>query len=504
MKQIKQNTRWLLAAALITLATLGILFAPAAQAAESADSAAWSLSLTGLNPEQRVFNEDLLVADGQVINDNVAVLNGDVTIRAGGIINGNLSVVRGDVDVAGQIRGDLAVVQGDAKLRASAQIGGDVSIVGGEVERAEGARVGGNFVGGPSGEWQKWFKGNEGADVENAPQFRARGEQRPWLVAFFWRMVQALLWTLLVTGLVLLIVWLAPAQVKQVAATAEAEPALSFAVGAVVTLVITFLSMGLFATICLAPAGFLLTGMLAIAGLVGWAATAQWIGTRLAALGGDGATARIPNLAFVGVTALVLTGLISFSWALLACIGFVVALLLISPGLGGVLVNLARRTRHNASPPSATGRGVTVGDSDTDMSPQSPGEDVTDIVTGDDLELTDEERAALQRGAGSSVTEQNGDDDARPFVSGDDLGLSDGERRALQAGITAPSDTPADFTQLKGIGPAFDLRLKEAGITTFAALAGLTAEEVSAIIGWPPERVVRDELLEQAAALAGG
>jgi hypothetical protein len=464
MNKLTHNTRWLVAVVIVTLATLGLLFAPTAQAADSAKSVEWNF-----NPDQRIFNEDLLVADGQVINDNVAVLNGNVTIRAGGIINGDLSVVRGNVAVAGQILGNLAVVQGDASLAASARVEGDVSIVGGEVTRADGAHVGGNFpydVGGSNRGWQGQFENGSGTDANGAPQFRGQSDGRPWLALFFWRLVQAVLWTLLITGLVVLIVWLAPAQVKQVARTAEAEPALSFVVGLVVSLVITFLSMGLFATICLAPAGFLLSSLLAIAGLLGWAATASWIGGKLAALSTDGALTRIPSLVFVGIAALVLTGLTFFFWAVLACIGFILGLLLVAPGVGGVLVTLARRTRRK------------------DTGPQLP--------AGDSFV----EQAMTEDGTES--------DSPSPtiFVSGDDLGLTEAERSALQAGAGMTSARPADFTRLKGIGATFDQRLKEAGITTFAALAALTPEEISAIIGWPPERVVRDEVREQATALA--
>ncbi len=399
MIHIKRNTRWLLAAVAITLVTLGILFAPTAQAAERVDSRAWSFSLAGFSPDQRIFNEDLLVADGQVINENVAVLNGNVTISAGGVINGNLSVVRGDVDVAGQIRGDLAVVQGDASLRSSARIDGDVSIVGGEVVRAQGAYVGGNFVGGPSSDWRGLLQNEKGSEVGNAPQFRGQGDQRSWLAAFFWRLVQAVLWTFLITGLVVLIVWLAPVQVKQVAQTAEAEPALSFAVGLVVSLVITFLSMGLFATICLAPAGFLLSSLLAIVALVGWAATAFWIGEKLAGLSTDGALTRIPSLVFVALSALVLTGLTMFSWALLACIGFVVGLLLVSPGVGSVLVNLARRTGRIAPAATAPAPAAPV-EATAAVHNASDGTETAVILTGAELGLTDAERAALRAGAG--------------------------------------------------------------------------------------------------------
>ncbi len=496
MNHIKHNAPWLLAAVAITIVTLGVLFTPAAQASEATVPSKWGFSQATFTPDQRVFNEDLLVADGQVINDNVAVLNGSVTVNAGGVINGDLSVVRGKVEVAGQIRGDLAVVQGDAVLQSSARIEGNVSIVGGDVQRAQGAYVGGNFVRGSNQDWRGLIEENNGADATGAPQFRDRQNQGSWLALFFWRLVQAILWTLLITGLVVLIAWLAPTQVRRIARTAEAEPALSFAVGIVVSLVIIFLSVGLFATICLAPAGFLLSGLLAIAGLVGWAAAASWIGEKLAALGTDGAAAQIPSLVYVALATLVLTGLALFSWAILACLGFAVGLLLVSPGVGGVLVTLARRTGRFGSPPPAPTADESMAsvaspmesdDTDVKDSNVEDEEPTGPIHTGDELGLTAAERTALQTGAGIAPSEAQGP------IAADEL--------PKQTKPNKPTE-PADFTVLKGIGPTFNRRLHEAGIVTYAGLAALTAEEVSAIIGWPPERVVQDELREQAAALA--
>lgn len=480
MHQSKPNTRWLLAVALVTLATLGLLFAPSAQAGNSRESAERSPSQAITNPEMRVFNEDLLVADGQVINDNVAVLNGDVTVRAGGVINGDLRVVRGDVDVAGKIQGDLAVVQGDVSLRASARIDGDVSIVGGQVERAEGAFVGGNFVGGPNRDWQEMFQEGNGSDVGRAPQLRGQWSPRSWFAAFLWRLVQAVLWTLLITGLVALIVWLAPGQVRQVSRTVEQEPALTFAVGLVVSLVVTFLSMGLFITICLAPAGFLLSGLLAIVALLGWASTTQLLGERLLALSSEGAAARIPALAMISGTALLLTGVTFFAWALLACLGFVVGLLLVAPGVGGVLVNLARRSGRGGTSPAA---------------PAAPPAPAGVVVTNPPATPPTDE-------ASSRDEQPENPSDESGIVSGDALGLTDAERAALQAGAGIAPAQPADFTRIRGVGPTFDRRLKEAGITTFAALAAAGPETLSVILGWPPERIIRDELIEQAAQLA--
>ena len=62
---------------------------------------------------------------------------------------------------------------------------------------------------------------------------------------------------------------------------------------------------------------------------------------------------------------------------------------------------------------------------------------------------------------------------------------------------------PDDFRRIAGIGAVFQQRLYDAGITTYAALAGRSPEELAQILRWPVERVARDRLIEQAAELAG-
>jgi predicted flap endonuclease-1-like 5' DNA nuclease len=85
----------------------------------------------------------------------------------------------------------------------------------------------------------------------------------------------------------------------------------------------------------------------------------------------------------------------------------------------------------------------------------------------------------------------------------------------LDAGALAGPDTLAgsppdagepmaedDFTELKGVGPVLDGRLKDAGIRTFGRLAALTPADVAEIVGWSEERVARSEIIEQAQAAA--
>jgi predicted flap endonuclease-1-like 5' DNA nuclease/cytoskeletal protein CcmA (bactofilin family) len=59
-----------------------------------------------------------------------------------------------------------------------------------------------------------------------------------------------------------------------------------------------------------------------------------------------------------------------------------------------------------------------------------------------------------------------------------------------------------DFTQIRGVGPAFARRLQAGGLTTFAELAAATPAQVAELLGWPEARVVRDEIIDQARVLA--
>jgi len=56
--------------------------------------------------------------------------------------------------------------------------------------------------------------------------------------------------------------------------------------------------------------------------------------------------------------------------------------------------------------------------------------------------------------------------------------------------VAAPStDEPDDLSEISGIGPVYKARLAEAGITTYAALAGADATDVADKIEAPVSRI---------------
>jgi predicted flap endonuclease-1-like 5' DNA nuclease len=85
--------------------------------------------------------------------------------------------------------------------------------------------------------------------------------------------------------------------------------------------------------------------------------------------------------------------------------------------------------------------------------------------------------------------------------------------KKLQSKSAARTTTPAKRDQtetgkdnlkmIKGIGPAIEKKLNNAGIQTFDALARLTTEELETILGNTRRLVKEAELIAQAEKLAG-
>lgn len=368
MKRIGKDGFWMAAVLVVILATLALLFSPAARA----DGLRNSLF------DQQIVNQDLTVAAGEVLNDNVAVFNGNVKVEQGGYINGNLSIFSGDLVLEGEIDGNLAIFGGDAYLAASSHVSGDVSVLGGKMKREANAYIGGHFIGNrddilsqidvasnelqaqiddvlsqtdmTSDEMQAYIdEVLSQADVTStelqaqiATVERMQRNPLHWFLRFLGRLFQALLWTLLITALVLLIVWLFPKQIEQITDTAQTATGLSFATGAIVVLGLA-LSAALFTiTLCFALLAFPILAILALVMLFGWAVTSCWLGQRLDQFLAGQANFSWHPLISVAISALFLSAITTLSWSIVACLGFIITLLLGSTGSGAVIVHLAR------------------------------------------------------------------------------------------------------------------------------------------------------------------
>jgi predicted flap endonuclease-1-like 5' DNA nuclease/cytoskeletal protein CcmA (bactofilin family) len=434
----------------------------------------------------QVFSDNLTVRDGEVYDGDVTVLTGNAVVKRGGRIDGNLNVLSGNVEVqeggevdgdisalsgniliAGQVDGDVAAFSGNVDLAATAVIDGDVSIVTGSLNRAPGAQVRGDVVRGRgfplpipgSGENRDFSRPNPPSLAVRGPSFLG------WLANLLLRVILAVILSAVIVTLVTLLHHLQPDILRPVYGVMVERTAFSFIVGLLVNLVLAILTAGLFTTLILCLGG-VVTGVLLIGiNLVGWAVVAQYVGQRLTRY----LNTPIRPLTATLLGAIILTSLTTMLWALGGCFrffGILFWLLVSSVGVGAAVVYWLKLDGRTTVPP-----------------PASPS-------VGTPAPVTPPVRAPMPGAPPSeSLT-------SAPGVVNE---TASGEMLAPESAAPPPD---ADFTILRGVGPTFDRRLKAAGIRTFAQLAALTPEEIAAIIGWTPQRVIVDDLIGQAQRLS--
>ena len=82
------------------------------------------------------------------------------------------------------------------------------------------------------------------------------------------------------------------------------------------------------------------------------------------------------------------------------------------------------------------------------------------------------------------------------------------ESKSVRRAVSQPepvqtANTKDDLKVIKGIGPAIEKKLNQAGIHTFEALARLRTEELENILGTTKRLVQEGNLITQAKQLAG-
>lgn len=439
-----------------------------------------------------VIGGDAEVKENAKVGGNVAVVGGDASLEENAYVGGNVNVIGGEIstDPTAYVGGSTSRESYDRRdwqlqreaREAAAQLLSQADLLEEEVQRAEeelqrqaarieeDARRGAAQADLLQEEVQKAEKELQRqaarieeearraeAEIEAHAGLASRGPS--WLIILLGRLVRALLWTLLMTGLVLLVAWLLPAQVERILRTAEKETALSFAAGAITLMGSALLAGLLTLTICFALLALPLLALLALVILGGWTVTCCLLGRRLDSFLAQQTRLSWNPLVSVALCSLVLTGVTMFSWAIFVCLGFFVAVLIGSTGAGAVVVHFARSSGRfsNGSPLGKW--------NDGNGPPEEPAEP--------------------------------GEPPPAPVVE-------EGEQPAGSPQESPGPGLPDDFSRLEGIGPTYAQRLREAGVTSFAQLAETDAERLAAALGWSTSRVERSRLRERASELAAG
>lgn len=290
------------------------------------------------NGNRQVFSDDLVVEKDAVFDEDVVVYAGDVHIKTGGVIKGNLLVYAGDVtldeeskvsgdvtaisgdaEIDGMVGGDLVLLSGDVELAKTATVGGNLNVTSGDIDRKPGAVVKGNVIAGR-------FKLPQLPPLFDAPQAPAvsaietsiqnAGGFGSTLLRFFGRLLLAAFGTSLIILLTGLVYYMRPDFVHAVQQTLYQQRPLSFGVGLVINLVLSFLTGVLVITLCLAPVGLAAGLLFAAINLVGWSVSSltlgQWLLRQL--------KVDTQPLVALLIGAFLLTSLLALGWAFGGCV----------------------------------------------------------------------------------------------------------------------------------------------------------------------------------------
>jgi predicted flap endonuclease-1-like 5' DNA nuclease/cytoskeletal protein CcmA (bactofilin family) len=503
-KMKTQQGVWLLAAAVITAFSFLLVFAPdvrADQAPQLAD---------GLQQSQ-VYNDDLEVERGQVIQGDVNVYSGDVVVRDEGRIEGNLNVYSGDVEVEergsvdgnitawsgdlqvdGSVGGSIAAMAGNVEVGDDAYVGGDISVMAGNIKQRAGAEVGGNILRGPNLRLPAppavsllpWANAPQAPEAPRAPG-RDGFLERP--LGFVGRVLTALLLVGLFVAGAAAVTALRPGWTSDVQGVLGRQAALSFATGLIANVLMLAVIGFLYITICLRPPALLLgLGMLAF-NVAGMAAVGGEIGTRLS----ERMSGQWTPTSRTALGVVVPGAIIAFLWTIGGCFGFFAnmgALLLGSFGVGAILVKaLNLGTQTPAAAPPVTEAPVT----------EAP---VTEAPVT--------EAPVTEPSAAEAPATEAGQWWAPADAAAEGVPVPESSTTPVPAGQADPAAREgdeagqADFTRIEGIGPKLSQRLHAANLHTFADLGALPPETIAGILGWTSERLLRSRVLEQARELA--
>ncbi len=296
--------------------TLSLLLLPAQRVAASG---------TGDGPV--IFGGSYTLKSGDTLDGDLVIFGGTAMIEEGAKLNGDVVLFGGTLTMNGLINGDVVLMGGAALLGKDAQINGDLTLVGATLSRQEGAQINGEISYSASiestipslSDWQK---------------FRWQSDPKLYFNNPVWTFGSVLGRTLAMTLLAMLVSLFLAEPTRRVGESITAQPAMAGGLGFLTIVLAPFVILVLLITILLIPVALLALLILLIALLYGWIALGFEVGRRISAT--LNREWQLPVNAALGTGLLTL---ISASFSLIPCIGWLVPYLIAALALGGVIIS---------------------------------------------------------------------------------------------------------------------------------------------------------------------
>lgn len=273
-----------------------------------------------------IAGSNYTLASGDTLNSDLLILGGNVDLEVGSLVEGSVFVLGGNISIAGEVTGDLGVLGGDVDLASTAVVRGDVGTLGGNIDRASGAVI--------EGEISSDF----GMDIDSRLPGFPTGISIPALpgllsvsplISALWFVFRVFV----ISALAVLVVMFWPEPIKRLADAAIAQPLAAGGLGLLTVIAGPVLLLILLITILLAPLtliGFVL-GVAAV--VFGWIGLGYEVGRRI----GVAMKWDLQEPAAAGLGTLLLS-LVAGGIGFIPCVGFLLVLVVISLGLGAVML----------------------------------------------------------------------------------------------------------------------------------------------------------------------
>jgi len=296
--------------------TLSLLFLPTQ-----------SVAARGTGDGPVIFGGSYTLKSGDTLDGDLVVFGGTAMIEEGAKLNGDVALFGGSLTLNGMINGDVVLMGGAVLLGAESQINGDLTLVGATLNREDGSQVNGEI--------------SYSASLETTIPSFSDWTQRSWQNApmlYFnnpvWIAGGVLGRTLAMALLAMLVALFLAEPTQRIGETITSQPAMAGGLGFLTLVLAPFVILVLLITILLIPIAVLALLGLMFALLYGWVALGFEVGRRISTL--LNREWQLPLSAALGTGLLTL---ISASFSLIPCVGWLVPYLIATLALGGVIIS---------------------------------------------------------------------------------------------------------------------------------------------------------------------
>ncbi|HEY71042.1 MAG TPA: polymer-forming cytoskeletal protein [Anaerolineae bacterium] len=289
-----------------------------------------------------ILGSSYTLESGDLLDGDLLVLGGSASLESNSLVDGNVFVLGGNVEIAGVVEGSVGVLGGNVLLMGTSVVTGDVVSLGGTISRRTGAVIEGEL------------SPNFGFDIDapvptlprgiTLPDFSRLVTVSPW-ISIFWFLFRVLV----LAGLAALVVMFWPEATGRTGEAAIGYPLPAGGLGLLTIIAGPIMLVILLITILLSPVSLVGFVILAAAAVFGWIAIGFEVGKRI----GQGMKWELQAPAAAGLGTLLLS-LVAGGIDFIPCVGWLAPFLVISLGLGAVILTRFGSQQYLGSAASAS------------------------------------------------------------------------------------------------------------------------------------------------------